>query len=502
FVSFERQDLNAGKESHFAVPTVAERGLFGTGDQGLIVVGPVNPTSLGGDAVFSYFPFPHNPRGPYGPNTFTQILPRSAHGQIFSARVDHKLRFFKSNHFLTGRYNFTDDNSILPVTGEALFSSLRPRTRTRNLSLFFNSVFSHRMTNEFRSSYGWHRSKVDDGLDPFLWPSSLGLDKQFLLNVPVLANVSSPGGDHAYLKLCTDAINRLTSCTAGAIGKEVDTESILGVTGQVIVSGYSPIGVDVYNFPQGRTNRTFQFANTFFYYLFRQSFSAGFDIRRINHNGFLDRNFRPLKVFNGADNRLAGSIINRFPDFIRGADFAAVGVPTANVQTQAIVPDSSLKLRSWQNDFFLADQIRLLPHLTLNLGVRYSLNTTPRDIDRRIESSFTSSDVRNFINLERTLPGLGVSGLEKFLGGRTQIYRQDNNNVAPYLTLAWAPYGDGKTAVRAGYGSYYDQIPGAVVGQSRNLLPNFINLNFAAFANSNFCPTRIFGLLFDTANRH
>src|SRR5262249_48119419 len=75
FVSFERQDLNAGKESHFAVPTVAERGLFGTGDQGLIVVGPVNPTSLGGDAVFSYFPFPNNPRGPYGPNTFTQILP-------------------------------------------------------------------------------------------------------------------------------------------------------------------------------------------------------------------------------------------------------------------------------------------------------------------------------------------------------------------------------------------------------------------------------------------
>ncbi len=37
FLSYEHQQINATRESHFAVPTVAERGLFGLGDRGLVV---------------------------------------------------------------------------------------------------------------------------------------------------------------------------------------------------------------------------------------------------------------------------------------------------------------------------------------------------------------------------------------------------------------------------------------------------------------------------------
>src|SRR5262245_9074752 len=104
FVSYERQDINASKESHFAVPTVAQRGLFGRGDVGLTDTAGngVFPTSLEGNAFLSLYPFPNNPGGPYGPATFTQVLPASADGNIFSIKLDHEVKAFGKQHVLSG----------------------------------------------------------------------------------------------------------------------------------------------------------------------------------------------------------------------------------------------------------------------------------------------------------------------------------------------------------------------------------------------------------------
>src|SRR5262249_3054615 len=73
----------------------------------------------------------------------------------------------------------------------------------------------------------------------------------------------------------------------------------------------------------------------------------------------------------------------------------------------------------------------------------------------------------------------GVSGFELYLAGRTGIYNGDHNNLSPHIAFAWDPFRDGKTAVRAGYGIYYDQIPGAVISQSRSVFPRFLTLNLA-----------------------
>jgi hypothetical protein len=66
--------------------------------------------------------------------------------------------------------------------------------------------------------------------------------------------------------------------------------------------------------------------------------------------------------------------------------------------------------------FFVQDEWRVRPGLTINAGLRYDLQFLPDPI------------------------------------------RTDTNNLAPRLGIAWSP-GDRKTVVRASYGIYYDRIP-------------------------------------------
>lgn len=485
FVSAERQEINAVRESHFAVPTVEERGLFKSGGTGLQTVGGdlVFPTSAIGDAIFSLFPFPNNPVGPYGPNTFTEVLGAGAHGTVFSARVDQQnINAFGKTHTLAGRYNFTDDSTNLPVTGESLFSSLLADVRTQNLSVILDSTLSARATNQFRFSYGRTDLAFSEVRDPFLLPAGERFDNpgsfvdntEFLLNARVALNLTVPGTGPTYVT------------PPPPFDK---TEFFTGLLGQVIVSGFSPVGVDVFNFPQGRTNNTFQYADTLIYSRGIHRFTAGADIRRIQLNSFLDRNFRPLAVFNGAIN--LGSIVNPDPNLagvLLGSDFASVGAPTGFYQTQAVFPDSTIGLRYWQDSFFLSDQIRVSPTFTLTLGLRYDLNTVPTEVNRRIESTFDSQDVKNFIALENLF---GTSGLDQFLAGRTEIFELDKDNFGPHVAFAWDPFGDGKTSIRAGYGIYYDTIPGAVISQSRNVFPSFLTLNTAGLQIDPNAPNRL-----------
>jgi hypothetical protein len=485
FISMEGQVLNASKEVSFVVPTVSQRGFGNTGASGVAATPlpdingafPVNspnfffPTTGQGDAVFSLFPFPNNPNGVFGANTFTQTLPASAQGRVLSGKVDANFNIGEKRQSFTARYNFTQDWREIPATGGAIFSTLRPRVRTQNFSTFLNSQLSGSNSstpiyNQIRLSYGRTRLNFEEVRDrSFLIQTGFDFanpeDARFLLNAPVLGNFTTPDGFGAQN---TGPVLFASSSST--------TEDELGPIGQLNIAGFSPVGVDVFNFPQRRVNNTYQLADTLTVHTGSHQLSFGADIRRTELNSDLPLNARPVITFGGGPQLTfssSGNSLVQLGRFIPAVSLAAAGAPSGFRQTFNTTGNSSIGLRYYQWNFFGQDEWRVRPNLSFSLGLRYEYNTPPKEQNRAIESTFSSPSLSS------------LPGLSSFIDGRTGIFDSDRNNFAPRVGFAYSPRiaGDRLTVIRAGYGIFYDQILGAVVSQSRNVFPTFITADFA-----------------------
>jgi hypothetical protein len=99
----------------------------------------------------------------------------------------------------------------------------------------------------------------------------------------------------------------------------------------------------------------------------------------------------------------------------------------------------TIYLRQFIPAFYFRDDYRVLPNLTLNLGVRYEMATVPSEKYDRLS---------NLGSLTATAPKLGSPYFQN----------PTLRNFSPRIGFAWDPFRSGKTAVRGGFG-IYDTLP-------------------------------------------
>lgn len=519
FVSFENQTIHALDQQHFAVPTIEQRGLFNTGATGIQI--PISrfpiqsaPATIRGDAWLSFYPFPNDPRGPYGPNSYTSMLPGSGGGNIYSGKLDQQVG---NPNKLSIRYNISRDYRDVPSTGDAIYSSVRPSIHNQDVSLLFNTELSPESSNTFRFSYGRTHLAFGQISNSDLIPSEQLPNYPFLLNKPLILNATrGPNSPPTFYTAAGRQGQALVQfvpppylaygvwqlkcpfCASSQgilpFGSPSTTEDLLGPIGEVKVAGFSPVGIDSYNFPSTLANNTFQWADTLSKIVGKHKLSFGVDARRTAINSRVDQNFRPLATFNS----LLTSEAN--PDFTgvyagngasidtavtTGATLAAGDQPTGFFQTLAAVPDSTVGARLTQLEAFVQDEFRAKPGLYLTFGLRYAFNGLPSTVGHRLESAapraiaFAEQQQQTQACLLLRCSNSLVEDLQTlhFIDRVDISFGSNQNNFAPRVGFAWTPSTKSKTTVRGGYGIYYDQFLGIVINQSRAAFPDFVPVN-------------------------
>jgi hypothetical protein len=117
-------------------------------------------------------------------------------------------------------------------------------------------------------------------------------------------------------------------------------------------------------------------------------------------------------------------------------DFFTGTIKSANLT----VGDFLRHLQSEGYGFFVQDDWRVTPRLTMNIGVRYELNTVVKEKN-------------NLIGNFDPVKGLRQSGV----GGFGGVFNGDHNNFGPRFGFAWDIGGNGKTVVRGGGSVLYEQ---------------------------------------------
>ncbi len=165
------------------------------------------------------------------------------------------------------------------------------------------------------------------------------------------------------------------------------------------------------------------------------------------------------------------------------ANFLLGNVATFTQPSMDVTPD----LRAWQTEAFAQDDFKVTPHLSIYAGVRWSYFGQPSEVNGILSSfygkTYSAANAPQISTANgNVIAGTGTNPFTNgiIVGGKNSPFGNavgDSSwtNFAPRVGVTWDPIGDGKTAIRAGYGMFYDSGLFGVYEQSIFQNPPFVS---------------------------
>jgi hypothetical protein len=344
------------------------------------------------------------------PNTpegnFNRAAARSTNTDQFDVRVDHQLRQGTS---LFGSYSLQQTAlvtpDLFPLSGG---SSDEPRTQ--RVSLGLTHPFSPRLVNEARAGYTRGRS---------------------------INGVQGVGGTNYIVQ-------------SGIGGFAETSASFPGLPG-FSITGYGAINAQAFR-PGFRKSRQYNFIDNLTWVRGNHSLKLGTDIRWFSES---DENCAYCRSSFSFTGTYTG---NGFADYMLGVPF----------QGFRSFPRNQVGIRRERSDhFYVQDDWKITPRLTINLGLRYELNHPPLPtrhgsaiFDAKLGKIVVGSDGKGNFDLTSqqltkfVFPLFSDIIVSDVSTGRNDSMRVlDKNDWAPRIGIAWRAKTD--FVVRAGYGIFY-----------------------------------------------
>ncbi len=436
------------------VPTAAfKSGNFTYNGEQINLASPGSPNNALGlpldplmQKALALYPNPNGPavddiRGIY---YFPTSTPQTSNGTTF--RLDHR---FNDKYSVFARYIYnggTTSNSldeILPGIGGVATGS-----QSHNGAFNFIAALRPDLVNEFR--FGLNKTDVlftcngQHALDQLSAPDAFGFGTDYAFNL-------------------SNGVSTISNLGCNALG---DSNA------------------------QFRRAGTWHYIDNLSWTPGKHNIKVGGEFRYVYENGYDAFGSRPSVDFTAFGN-FGISIVNcagacATDETLQTMAAALLGVPGIQSQSQFYNAGGQRMATDYrrfvQHEYgiFFQDSWKIRSNLTLDLGLRYAYDGVPFERDGNVSNLlYQNAGDPAPITFQTVGPGTG-----------RQIFDTYPYEFEPRAGLAWDPFGDGKSAVRIGYGIFHDRTFGNLFTNLKGNPPfqagfqNYPNLAFVNGAGS------------------
>lgn len=372
----------------------------------------LNPLGL---AVINLLPAPNQAVDPStGASNYVANLATTAPGWQLDGKIDY---FFNDRNFLTGRYYMRRETDTIP---DPFLSKNVTDFNTEGITLADNwtinpaTLWVNRITLT-RFNTPEHVKQTVDPLN--INGSGVGFSPDLINNAfynePAFPSI---GFDEGYQGLNTGAC-----CT---VTRETDTQWSYS---SMLTKNYKEHIIKFGGERRIYLNNFFQPSNTAGGFSFGNSFTA--------------------------QNVLGGSGSNTNPDIEDGNDLASLLLDWPDTGSTVLSEVPAVANKSMETSFFVQDEWRIRPKLTLNLGLRYEFSTPYTERFNRNQFTCFTCDSGIYVPASGEWPGGELFGTSILANANKRHTGADYNNFGPRLGFAYAL--TNATVIRGGAGIYY-----------------------------------------------